>query len=199
RCVAVGDADCGKTQLLTALAGRISWGEYIPTVFDNYSMRCSVREENQGRNVELGLFDTAGQEEYRRLLPFTFAQADVFIVCFPADASMERLAASVSDLWLPEIHRVCPGAPFVVAAIHNDWDDADDVPGALLSIDPEDRVNFARKIGASGYFDIWPCTRIRVDQLLTEVSTRTGNSPAKSPMSPDEQQLIARFRSLAPP
>jgi hypothetical protein len=71
---------------------------------------------------------------------------------------------------LDEISRICPGVPFVIITVHNDWDDADDIPGDLLSINPEKRAQLSRDIGASGYFDIWPCTRIRADDILTEVS-----------------------------
>ncbi|KAK9426614.1 putative P-loop containing nucleoside triphosphate hydrolase protein [Seiridium unicorne] len=169
KCVAVGDAGCGKTQLLSAIAGRLTPGNYIPTVFDNYAIRCNISENDESRTLHLGLFDTAGQEGYPKLRPLTYAETDVFVVCIAADVSMERFKASVEDEWVAEIRRFCPGVPFAVASIHNDWDDADDIPGALLSIDPEQRINLAREIGAFGYFDIWPCTRIRVDQTFTEI------------------------------
>lgn len=183
RCVAVGDRDSGKTQVLSAFAGRIKLGQYIPTVFDDYTMDCTVHENNKSRTVELGLFDTAGQEDYQKLLPLTFEKADVFVICFPADASIERMKESVKRKWLREISRVCPGVPFVIVAVHNDWDDADDIPGELLSINPEKRAQFSRDVGASGYFDIWPCTRIRVDDILTEVGKPSMEKNSVDPLT----------------
>ena len=35
-----------------------------------------------GKPYELGLFDTAGQEDYDRLRPLSYQQTDVFLVCF---------------------------------------------------------------------------------------------------------------------
>ena len=38
-----------------------------------------------GEPYTLGLFDTAGQEDYDRLRPLSYPQTDVFLVCFSVD------------------------------------------------------------------------------------------------------------------
>jgi Ras homolog gene family, member A len=43
-----------------------------------------------GHRVEVGLWDTAGQEDYDRLRPLSYPHSDVFLVCFSID-SMETL------------------------------------------------------------------------------------------------------------
>jgi small GTP-binding protein len=52
--------------------------EYVPTVFDNYSATVKVDQ----RMVNLGLWDTAGQEEYNRLRPLAYPNCDVFLIVF---------------------------------------------------------------------------------------------------------------------
>ena len=52
--------------------------EYVPTIFDNYTATVKV----DGRMVNLGLWDTAGQEEYNRLRPLAYPNCDVFLIIF---------------------------------------------------------------------------------------------------------------------
>jgi small GTP-binding protein len=67
-----------------------------PSVFDNYTATVSV----EGRTVSLGLWDTAGQEDYDRLRPLSYPQTDVFLVCFSlvSPASFENVKSKVRGL-----------------------------------------------------------------------------------------------------
>ena len=82
----VGDGAVGKTCLLWAYAKNEFPTDYVPTVFDNYSVKVPIGTET----YHLGLFDTAGQEDYDDLRPLSYPQTDIFLVCYSGKLSFPK-------------------------------------------------------------------------------------------------------------
>ena len=77
KCVIVGDAEVGKTELLTTFKNNEYPEMYLP-IWENYVVDIDVR----GIPCELALIGTSGQEDYCRLRPHSYPDTDVIIMCF---------------------------------------------------------------------------------------------------------------------
>eukprot|EP01134_Creolimax_fragrantissima_P008302 CFRG8302T1 len=117
KCVVVGDGAVGKTCLLISYTTNKFPNEYVPTVFDNYAVTVMIG----GEPYTLGLFDTAGQEDYDRLRPLSYPQTDIFLVCYSVvvPSSFEN----VRDKWVPEIAHHCAKTPFLLVGTQVDLRD----------------------------------------------------------------------------
>eukprot|EP00121_Abeoforma_whisleri_P010591 Awhi_evm1s9770 len=112
--VVVGDGACGKTCLLTVYVQGTFPKDYVPTVFENHVSEIPV----DGKDYELALWDTAGQEEYDRLRPLSYCETDCVVICFGVD--MRDSLENIENKWITEVKHYCPSDPIVLCALKSD-------------------------------------------------------------------------------
>ncbi|TNN64703.1 Rho-related GTP-binding protein RhoA-B [Liparis tanakae] len=103
-------------------------------------------------NVELALWDTAGQEDYDRLRPLSYPDTDVILMCFSIDSpdSLEN----IPEKWTPEVKHFCPNVPIILEPVKS-----------------EEGRDMAGRIAAFGYMECSAKTKDGVREVF-EMATR---------------------------
>lgn len=168
--VVVGDGACGKTCLLIVFSKDEFPEVYVPTVFENYVADIEV----DGKQVELALWDTAGQEDYDRLRPLSYPDTDVILMCFSVDSpdSLEN----IPEKWVPEVKHFCPNVPIILVANKKDLRNDEHVRNELARmkqepVRTEDGRAMAIRIQAYDYLECSAKTKEGVREVF-ETATR---------------------------
>uniref|UniRef100_A0A6B2LG07 Uncharacterized protein n=1 Tax=Arcella intermedia TaxID=1963864 RepID=A0A6B2LG07_9EUKA len=167
KCVLVGDGAAGKTCMIVRYVQASFPTEYIPTVFDNYSINIDV----DGTPINLCLWDVAGQEDYDRLRPLSYPQTDVFLVLFSVTNS--KSYESVRTRWIPEISHHCTGVPFFLVGTKIDLRDDPTTITALRQagktlVTYDHGVTLASELGAQGYLECSALSEAGLKTLFEE-------------------------------
>lgn len=163
KCVTVGDGAVGKTCMLISYTRNSFPTDYVPTVFDNFSANVVV----DGNNFNLGLWDTAGQEDYNRLRPLSYRGADVFLLAFSltSRASYEN----VSKKWIPELKHYAPTVPIILVGTKLDLRDNQNstsgfpIAGTIATAQGEE---LRKQIGAAAYIECSSKTQQKIKSVF---------------------------------
>ena len=184
--VVCGDGVCGKTCLLVVFKDNDFPETYIPTVFETYVTDIQL---DNGPLVELGLWDTAGQDDYERLRPLSYPGTDVVLICFSID--MPDSLENVREKWVPEINHYLPKVPIVLVGNKADLR-SDDYTIRELARNGQKPVSFeegermAARIGAVCYMETSAIENKGVREVFetaTKVSFRKRRRPGNKPSS----------------
>lgn len=155
---------------------------YIPTVFDNYVTDVNLSD---GRNVELALWDTAGQEDYDRLRPLSYPDSHVILICISVD-SPDSLQ-NVYEKWIQEVNHFCSGLPALLIGCKKDlrndevtkrklWESAGKHP-----LTEKDGINAARELNMETYLECSAKTGEGVKTVFEEATRISLMYPVRRP------------------
>jgi len=169
KCVVVGDGAVGKTCMLMSFSNNTFPQEYVPTVFDNYNTAIMVGDVP----YNLGLWDTAGQEEYDRLRALCYPQTDVFLICFSlvTPSSFEN----VKLRWFTELKHHCPDSPYVLVGTKLDLREDPQAletlkKQKLAPITTEQGKMMGQEIGATAYIECSAMTQKGLKAVFDEAA-----------------------------
>ncbi|EZF70663.1 hypothetical protein H105_07108 [Trichophyton soudanense CBS 452.61] len=135
--------------------------------FDNYSASVMV----DGKPISLGLWDTAGQEDYDRLRPLSYPQTDVFLICFSivSPPSFDNVKAK----WYPEIEHHAPNVPIILVGTKLDLREDKATADALRSkkmepVSYEQALAVAKEIKAQKYLECSALTQRNLKSVFDE-------------------------------
>ena len=135
--------------------------------FDNYSASVMV----DGKPISLGLWDTAGQEDYDRLRPLSYPQTDVFLICFSivSPPSFDNVKAK----WFPEIEHHAPNVPIILVGTKLDLREDKGTMDALRSkrmeaVSYEQALAVSKEIRAHKYLECSALTQRNLKSVFDE-------------------------------
>ncbi|XP_034544876.1 rho-related GTP-binding protein RhoH [Notolabrus celidotus] len=170
KCVLVGDSAVGKTALLVRFTSETFPDAYKPTVFENTGVEVYM----DGVQISLGLWDTAGNENFRQIRPRSYQQADVVLICFSV-ANPSSLA-SVQNKWINEVRENLPKVPVLVVATQTDQREMGAHRGSCVS--PAEGRRVAHEVHAKGYLECSSLSNRGVQQVF-EYAVRTAVKQAR--------------------
>lgn len=171
--VILGDGACGKTSLLNVFTRGYFPKVYEPTVFENYIHDIFI----DGQQVQLSLWDTAGQEEFDKLRSLSYADTHCIILCFSID-NPDSLS-NVKNKWVGEILEHCEGVRLILVALKADMRQSDDPQDIQQQqqqqhsrrlVSYEDGVTVAKEIGALRYLECSAMNNRGVKEVFTEAA-----------------------------
>ena len=101
KAVLIGAGQCGKTSVISRFTVQKFSPIYVPTTFADHLANAGSQQ-----GIEMTIIDTAGQDQYDRLRPLSYPEANVIAICFSLGCrrSLSEIRDKVS---YPKLHHTC--------------------------------------------------------------------------------------------
>jgi small GTP-binding protein len=152
----LGDSSVGKTSLISALEGK-QWSEDTrPTIGSAVSYLLF-----EGRNIRLGMHDTAGNEKHQVLTDIYVRNSQITLVCFALNS---QTTFDNLPKWIEKINNICKPLPTMVLV------------GTKCDVEKDERVisaeaieKFREEKGFEGYFETSAKEYLGIEELKTSL------------------------------
>lgn len=126
--------------------------------------------------IDLALFDTAGQEDYDRLRPLSYPDTSVVLICFSVDSPVSL--NSVTEKWIPEVRHFCGNCPVILVGCKKDLRMDPEVINRLKQegekpVPTEMAKQVATQIKADAYMECSAKTREGVQDVFVHAARLT--------------------------
>ncbi|XP_052463296.1 rho-related GTP-binding protein RhoF-like [Carassius gibelio] len=177
--VIVGDGGCGKTSLLMVYAKGDFPEKYAPSVFEKYVTTVSYG----GKDIQLNLYDTAGQEDYDRLRPLSYQEANLVVICY--DVTNPTSFDNVTIKWYPEVRHFCRDVPIILIGCKTDLRKDKEKTRKLKALDLEPITYLQgeetkNQMNAEVYLECSAKYRENVEDIFREATKRALSARAKA-------------------
>ena len=174
----IGDAESGKTSLLTSYTQDIFPQEYVPTVFENYTAK--VLLDGTDRTINLNMRASAGEDEFD-------PQTDVVvIVCSVASPESFKNAETK---WIPQAEKQLPGKPVILVGTKTDLRNKKDT----ITVTYKEGAKLAKKTGVRKYVECSAKELNSVKAVFAEVLDEYFKNEEKSRRKCAQRRACACF------
>lgn len=110
----VGGGQTGKTSILLRLIDNDFNSECEPTIFENRMATFMV----DNIPVDLYIWDTAGQEDFGSIIPLTYTNTDIAILCY---SIVDRYSfEAITEKWVKELKFHTPESEIILVGTKSD-------------------------------------------------------------------------------
>ncbi|KAM8723827.1 rho-related GTP-binding protein RhoN isoform 1-T1 [Acanthopagrus schlegelii] len=166
----------------------IDTGNYVPTVFENYTASFEIDKHR----IELNMWDTSGSSYYDNVRPLAYPDSDAVLICF--DISRPETLDSVIKKWQGETQEFCPNAKVVLVGCKLDMrTDVNTLrelsKQRLIPVTHEQGSTIGRQIGAVAYVE---CTSKVSENSVRDVFHVTTVASVRRPHKPQLKRSSSR-------
>ncbi|NXN74286.1 RHOF protein, partial [Himantopus himantopus] len=171
--VVVGDGGCGKTCLLLAFAK----GDFPKVLVSLLGGGGGETHQPSKELVRNGLLlHLAGQEDYDRLRPLSYSDANAVLICF--DVTNPNSYDNVLTKWYPEVNHFCKGVPVLVVGCKTDLRKLQE--GHLEPISYQKAKAMARQVHAVSYLECSARYQENVGDIFVEACSAALSAARRS-------------------